>query len=98
MKQSSHSINQEDTPSKSHRKDIRKILSDKKVSAQTKEAATEERERRKRMEEKQKAYNEIFELKEGKTLDKLVLDFNRESKVSYVNNSLVCSPGLHRRF
>jgi hypothetical protein len=37
-------------------------MGDKKVSSTTKEAATEERERRKRIEDRQKLYNERFEV------------------------------------
>lgn len=41
-------------------------MKDKKLSSSTKSAANEERDRRKRMEEKQKLYNQLFETKETK--------------------------------
>ena len=44
------------------RKNIHRIISDKKVSVSTKEAAIDEKERRKRMEERQKKYNELFKV------------------------------------
>ena len=58
---------QKDSPSKG-RKNIKKIISDKKVSKETKSAALEERERRKRMEDKQKLYNEQFEVNDKSSL------------------------------
>ena len=53
------------SPSKSGRHDIRKIIKDKNLTVETKEAAAEERERRKRVEERQALYNKTFEV-EGK--------------------------------
>ncbi len=67
------------SPSKG-RHNIRKIISDKKVSKETKSAALQERDRRKRMDERQKLYNQQFEVKEGDEMKELPLDFNTESK------------------
>lgn len=74
---------QSESPSKG-RKDIRKIMSDKKVSEGTREAAIEERERRKRMEEKQKTYNETFEVEKGAKIIELPLDFENDTKKALV--------------
>merc|ERR1719336_3518526 len=72
---------EEASPSKG-RHDIRKIIKDKNLAVSTKEAAAEERERRKRIEERQSLYNKQFKLpeadKEGSS-DQLVLDFNPET-------------------
>ena len=43
-----------------------------------------ERERRQRMEEKQKKYNEVFKVKEGDGLQQLVLDFDEKTKEAKV--------------
>ena len=68
----------ENSPSKG-RHDIRRIIKDKNLTESTKEAAAEERERRKRITERQALYNKSFPLpekdKEG-TVDSLVLDFD----------------------
>jgi transcriptional regulator ATRX len=53
---------QKDSPNKG-RKNIKKILSEKKLDAKSKEAITIERDRRKRIEERQKLYNERFEVR-----------------------------------
>ena len=81
-KNSSSEDNDENDEDKSpkKRKDIRKILSDKKVSSDTKEAALEERERRKRIEDRQKEYNEMFKVKEGESRSELPLDYVKETK------------------
>ena len=72
---------EEASPNKG-RHDIRKIIKDKHLTGSTKEAAAEERERRKRIEERQSLYNKSFPLpendKEG-TAEQLVLDFDPES-------------------
>ncbi|XP_059093491.1 transcriptional regulator ATRX-like isoform X2 [Tigriopus californicus] len=69
-----------DSPNKGGRKDIRKIISEKKLSQSTKTAAADEKDRRKRMEERQQLYNKTFEIKEGETQEELPLDFNEETK------------------
>ncbi|XP_055695300.1 transcriptional regulator ATRX homolog [Lutzomyia longipalpis] len=73
----------EKSPDKNKRKNIRKVLKDRDLEDDTKKAAREESERKKRIEERQKMYNEIYEVKDGdavKELDKVVLDFEEESK------------------
>ena len=68
----------ENSPSKG-RHDIRRIIKDKNLTESTKEAAAEERDRRKRITERQALYNKSFPLpekdKEG-SVDQLVLDFD----------------------
>ena len=59
-------------------------ISDKKVNKASKEAAVVERERRQRMEEKQKKYNEVFKVKEGDGLQQLVLDFDEKTEEAKV--------------
>lgn len=46
----------------------------------TKEADREERERRKRMEERQKLFNQTFDLTNDANLQELPLDFDPETK------------------
>ena len=70
----------EDKDSPHKRKNIRKIVTDKKLSEDTKMAALDEKERKKRMEEKQKLYNELFETKEGEKIEELPLDFDEKTK------------------
>ncbi|CAF1053428.1 unnamed protein product [Didymodactylos carnosus] len=68
------------------RKNIRKIIKDKELQAQTKSAVEAEKERRKRIEQKQKEYNEIL-LSQSGYLDrnkndinkKLILEMNKET-------------------
>ena len=62
------------------RKNIRKIIGDKKLSEDTQMAASDERERKRRMEEKQKIYNELFETEEGEKIKELPLDFDQKTK------------------
>merc|ERR1711997_1368518 len=50
---------EKESPTKGGRKDIRKMIKEKKLSKGTREAAEEERERRKRMDERQALYNEM---------------------------------------
>ena len=70
----------EDKDSPHKRKNIRKIMGDKKVSEDTLMAASNERERKKRLEEKQKLYNELFETQEGEKITELPLDFDQKTK------------------
>lgn len=74
--------NAEDASPNKGRHDIRKIIKDKNLTMGTKEAAAEERERRKRIEERQSSYNKKFSIPEGDkegSVDQLVLDFDPES-------------------
>ncbi|XP_021926690.1 transcriptional regulator ATRX-like isoform X1 [Zootermopsis nevadensis] len=73
-----------DTPGKG-RKNIHRILKDDNVGEATRRAGREEEERKKRILEKQKLYNEIYKQLEGtEKLDKLVLDFDPETKEELV--------------
>ena len=73
---------EEASPTKG-RHEIRKVIKDKHLSVGAKEAVAEERERRKRIEERQSLYNKSFALpeadKEAGTCEKLVLDFDPET-------------------
>ncbi|GFG39285.1 hypothetical protein Cfor_02210, partial [Coptotermes formosanus] len=73
-----------DTPGKG-RKNIHRIMKDADVGEATRRAGREEEERRKRMLEKQKLYNEIYKEVEGvQVFDRLVLDFDPETKEELV--------------
>ncbi|XP_077277366.1 uncharacterized protein LOC143905688 [Temnothorax americanus] len=74
------------TPGKSHRKNIRKVLKNKQVAEDTKLAAKEEEERLKRIAERQALYNEMYEMRLAgeEKVDKLVLDFDTETKKELV--------------
>ncbi|XP_020296025.1 transcriptional regulator ATRX-like isoform X2 [Pseudomyrmex gracilis] len=74
------------TPGKSGRKNIRKVLKDKQVAEDTKLAAKEEEERLKRIAERQSLYNNMYEMRLAgeEKVDKLVLDFNTETKEELV--------------
>ena len=78
---------QDGSPSKGRHK-IRKIIKDKDLSKSTKEADREERDRRKRMEDRQKLYNQTFELDHDKVIDELPLDFDPETKEILVEVNL----------
>ncbi|XP_046668986.1 LOW QUALITY PROTEIN: transcriptional regulator ATRX homolog [Homalodisca vitripennis] len=82
---------QGESPGKGGRKNIKKIKGKGDLEDATIEAAEEEKERRRRVEERQKLFNEVFEIKETKILDKLVLDFNESDKKELisVNKGLV---------
>ncbi|XP_032593368.1 transcriptional regulator ATRX homolog [Drosophila grimshawi] len=70
----------DDEKNKNKRKHIRKIIKTKDLDLTTKEAAKEEDDRRKRIEERQKIYNRIFEKSENIEISELILDFDEESK------------------
>ncbi|XP_066589784.1 transcriptional regulator ATRX homolog isoform X2 [Prorops nasuta] len=74
--------NSQNSPDKSGRKNIRKLIKDKQVTSDTKQAAKEEEERLKRIAERQKLYNEMYELRLAgeEKVEKLVLDFDTETK------------------
>ncbi|XP_045601875.2 transcriptional regulator ATRX [Procambarus clarkii] len=78
--------NKEESPSK-HKK-IRRVIRDEDLLETTKNATQEEEERRKRIKERQKQYNQIFEIdveSDQKELGKLVLDFDPETKAELVS-------------
>ncbi|VUZ53050.1 unnamed protein product [Hymenolepis diminuta] len=78
---------EEDADGKKGRRKIRKILKDKKLSSETKNAEALERERRKRLEERQKLYNSAFEdPTEGSSAKngRLVLDFKKDTEEAVV--------------
>eukprot|EP00092_Neocalanus_flemingeri_P001700 GFUD01001814.1.p1 GENE.GFUD01001814.1~~GFUD01001814.1.p1 ORF type:complete len:1623 (+),score=612.15 GFUD01001814.1:145-4869(+) len=86
----------EDASPNKGRHEIRRILKDKNLTESTKEAAAEERERRKRIEDRQALYNKTFSLPEGKregenVTGQLVLDFDPETMdiLVEVNKKLV---------
>ncbi|KAL2728609.1 transcriptional regulator ATRX-like [Vespula squamosa] len=85
--------NSQSTSSKSGRKNIRKVLKDKQVAEDTKQAAKEEEERLKRIMERQKLYNEMYEIRLAgeEKVEKLVLDFdpNTKEELISVNKDLV---------
>ncbi|CAG2106633.1 unnamed protein product [Medioppia subpectinata] len=70
-----------DSPNKS-RKHIKKIISDKKLKQQTKDAAEAERERMKRIKEKQLEYNDLMKDRTLKSTDvkELILEFDKDTK------------------
>jgi len=86
---------EDESPTKRH--NIKKLIKDKNLAEETKTAAAEERERRKRVEERKVSYNNTFGDTSGlpqdkdAILDKLVLDFDPETKkiLVEVNRKLV---------
>ncbi|XP_067126216.1 transcriptional regulator ATRX homolog [Centruroides vittatus] len=97
------SENQEqgDTPGRKGRKNIRKLISDKKLRDETKAAAQAELERKRRISERQKAYNhtviEVTETGERVT-KKLVLEVDEENKeeIIQVHPSLIVKLKPHQ--
>lgn len=73
------------------RKHIRKIIKTKDLDISTKTANMEEEERRKRIEERQKIYNQIYEKPDSVEVRELVLDFDEETKepILEVDNGLL---------
>jgi transcriptional regulator ATRX len=59
-------------------------MKDEDLSQSTRAADREERDRRKRMEERQKLYNETFVLNKDALLDSLPLDFDPVNKKVFV--------------
>lgn len=82
IRENSESNSDDDNKSKAGRHKIRKVIKDKHLTDQTKEAAAEERERRKRMEERQTLYNKMFKLPDNKegSITQLILDFDEDTK------------------
>ncbi|XP_017079930.2 transcriptional regulator ATRX homolog isoform X1 [Drosophila eugracilis] len=70
----------DDDKQKNKRKHIRKIIKTKDLDLTTKEAAKEEDDRRKRIEDRQKLYNRIFVKSESVEINELILDFDEDSK------------------
>ncbi|XP_072392281.1 uncharacterized protein XNP isoform X2 [Diabrotica undecimpunctata] len=64
----------------STRRNIRKVLGKASLSATTKQAEAEEKERKARIAEKQKKYNRIFEEKKDATIEQVVLDYDEKTK------------------
>ncbi|XP_017052637.2 transcriptional regulator ATRX homolog [Drosophila ficusphila] len=79
-KNSSGESDGDDDKQKNKRKHIRKIIKTKDLDLTTKEAAKEEDDRRKRIEDRQKLYNRIFVKSESVEINELVLDFDEDSK------------------
>lgn len=69
---------------KGGRKNIRKLMKADKLDVSTKEAGKIERDRKQRIEERQKLYNQVYDERpeELKEITKLVLDFDEKSKKS----------------
>ncbi|KAF7271451.1 hypothetical protein GWI33_015673 [Rhynchophorus ferrugineus] len=80
-----------DEEDKSTRKHIRKVIGRDSLSETTKKAEQDEKERKARMAEKQKKYNQIFQLKADAVPDKVVLDFDEkdETPLLSVHKNLV---------
>lgn len=76
------SSDEEGEKNKSGRKNIRKMLRADKLDVSTKEAGKIERDRKQRIEERQKMYNQFYDERpeEAKEITKLVLDFDEDSK------------------
>lgn len=76
------------SPSKG-RKQIRKIIKARDLEDDTKRAAREETERKKRIDERQKLYNQYYDgtdkPEEVKQLDKLILDFDEKTKEEIIS-------------
>lgn len=74
----------EDGDGKKGRKNIRKLLKKDNLDVSTKEAAKTERDRKQRIEERQKLYNQIYNDKEKpeevKEISQLILDFDDKTK------------------
>ncbi|XP_016952621.1 transcriptional regulator ATRX homolog [Drosophila biarmipes] len=79
-KNSSGESDDDEDKQKNKRKHIRKIIKTKDLDLTTKEAAKEEDDRRKRIEDRQKLYNRIFVKSESVEINELVLDFDADSK------------------
>uniref|UniRef100_A0A182K192 Transcriptional regulator ATRX n=1 Tax=Anopheles christyi TaxID=43041 RepID=A0A182K192_9DIPT len=79
--QKNKSDSEGDSPNKG-RKNIRKLMKKSDLEETTKNAEQVERERKQRIVERQKLYNQVYDEKpeEACTLDQLVLDFDEETK------------------
>ncbi|GAB6019496.1 hypothetical protein CHUAL_001073 [Chamberlinius hualienensis] len=96
----SGSENNSATPGSKGRKNIRKMISDRKLHLDTKMAAKEEDERRKRVSELQKLYNEVQkndDVSGAKITTKLVLAKDpNTNEILEINESLVCKLKPHQ--
>ena len=76
------------------------MIKDKNVAKETKTAVAEEKDRRKRIEERQAQYNKMFSLTEepDKPITKLVLDFDPDTKdvLVEVNKKIVSKLKPHQ--
>lgn len=91
---------EKDTPGKG-RKNIKKIISQKNLAMSTKEAQAEEKERKKRIQERQKLYNKIedFSIDGNEIITrKMVLEVDQDSKAEIVeiHPDLVCKLKPHQ--
>ncbi|XP_060536175.1 transcriptional regulator ATRX homolog [Cylas formicarius] len=77
VKRTKESSSSEDED-KSTRKTIRRMLDKDSLSETTKQAEADEKERKIRIAEKQKKYNEIFQLKSDAAVEKVILDFDEK--------------------
>lgn len=79
---SSDEDDDEDGKNKSGRKNIRKLIKNSGLDVSTKEAAKIERERKQRIEDRQKLYNQFYDERPEKIkeISQLVLDFDEETK------------------
>ena len=80
IRQNSSDESDDGKKDKNKRKDIRKIIKTSELNISTKTATKEEEERRKRIEERQKLYNQIYEKPDSVEVTELVLDFDPETK------------------
>lgn len=70
----------DDEKKKHKRKHIRKIIKTKDLDISTKTATQEEEQRRKRIEERQRLYNQIYDKVDNVEVNELVLDFDSKTK------------------
>lgn len=82
IRQNSSEESDDGKKDKNKRKDIRKIIKTSELNISTKTATKEEEERRKRIEERQKLYNQIYEKPDSVEVTELVLDFDPETKTT----------------
>lgn len=82
------------------RKKIRHVWNKDRLADTTKQAAKEEEDRKKRIAERQKLYNQIYEInpEHNAKVEKVVLDFNDETKEEYlsVDKALVAKLKPHQ--
>uniref|UniRef100_A0AAR5Q2L7 Transcriptional regulator ATRX homolog n=1 Tax=Dendroctonus ponderosae TaxID=77166 RepID=A0AAR5Q2L7_DENPD len=74
-----------DDDDKSTRKQIRKMIDRDELSETTRAAEEKEKQRKARIAEKQRKYNQFHETKTDATVDKVILDFDEDSEKSLLN-------------